>query len=193
MIDSLVKYFEKHVELDTVEVEFLQEHVPLRQLAKGDLLLEEGDISTEFYFVIQGGIRLFYHSSSGEKTAFFYFENSFVSAYESFIKQTPSRQNLQAIEDSVVAVIPFEAAYKIVDIFPKFEFLARVMMEEELMVYQDIISSFVTLNAEQRYENLLKNNPQVIQRIPQHQLATYLGIAPETLSRIRKRLVTLLS
>ena len=74
------------------------------------------------------------------------------------------------------------------ELFPKFDFLARVMMEEELIVCQDIISSFITLNAEKRYLKLLEKNDQALQRIPQYHLATFLGVTPETLSRIRKRI-----
>ena len=112
----------------------------------------------------------------------------FVSSYESFTKQIPSKHNLQTIEESIIAIISFEIAYKLLELFPKFDFLARIMMEEELIVCQEIISSFVTKNAENRYLKLLEENNNLLQRIPQHQLATFIGITPETLSRIRKRI-----
>lgn len=188
MIDSLISFFEKHVTFDEAEKDFLRENVPLREVSKDETLLSEGEVSTEFYFIIDGCIRLYYTTDIEEKTAFFYTERMFVSSYESFTKQTPSKHYLQAIEPTTVAVISFDVAYRLVDQFPKFEFLARVMMEEELIVYQEIISSFVTLNAERRYLNLLSSNSSLLQRIPQYQLATFLGVTPETLSRIRKRI-----
>jgi len=190
MIEGLIKYFEKYVFLDKTEIDFIRENILVKEVDKNCLLLSEGEVSKEFYFVLNGCIRLFYKSNFEEKTAFFYFENAFVSSYESFTKQIPAKHNLQSTERSTLAVISFEVAYKLIDLFPKFEFLARMMMEEELIVYQDIISSFITLNAEQRYLKLLDSNNQVLQRIPQHQLATYLGVAPETLSRIRKKIVS---
>ncbi|MGD1890356.1 MAG: Crp/Fnr family transcriptional regulator [Cyclobacteriaceae bacterium] len=187
MIDYLIKYFDNYVALEEEERGFIRGNISVREVLKDEILLSEGEVSTEFYFIIKGCIRLFYTVDVEEKTAFFYTENMFVSSYESFTKQTPSKHYLQAIEPTKVATISFDVAYRLIDQFPKFEFLARVMMEEELIVYQEIISSFVTLNAEQRYLKLLSSNKSLLQRIPQYQLATFLGVTPETLSRIRKR------
>ena len=190
MVDQLIIHFENHISLNHKEKDYIRKHIHVIKVAKNFSLLSEGDISREFYFVIQGGIRLFYTSDTVEKTAFFYFENTFASSYESFTKQIPAKHNLQTIDDSIIAVISFEAAYHLIELSPKFEFLARIMMEEELTIYQDIIYAFVTLTPEERYVHLLKSNNQILNRIPQYQLATYLGVTAETLSRIRKRIVS---
>lgn len=190
MITSLITYLEQYTSLTTEEKDYLNENIPVISLNKGHDLLSEGEVSTAFYFILEGGVRLFYRSGIEEKTAFFYFENMFVSSYESFTKQTPSKHNVQCIEPSQVAVISFEIAYKLLERFPKFEFLARIIMEEELIVCQEIISSFVTLNAEKRYLHLVESKSPLLQRIPQYQLATFLGVTPETLSRIRKRIIS---
>ncbi len=174
--------------MEDKEIALIRELIPIRMVKKDTLLLEEGKVSKEFYFILTGSARLFYLNDTVEKTAFFYFESQFVSSYESFTKQSPAKHNLQTCEDSTLAVISTETAHQLLNAFPKFESLARIMMEEELIIYQDIISSFITMNAEQRYLNLLNSNPLILQRIPQHQLATYLGVSPETLSRIRKRI-----
>ncbi|MFT5819974.1 MAG: CRP-like cAMP-binding protein [Crocinitomix sp.] len=190
MINDLIKYFEKLIPLGQEERNFISENVPVKMVPKNTLLLKDGDVSGEFYFMISGSARLFYNSNTGEKTAFFYFENSFVSSYESFTKQVPAKHNLQVMEDSTVAIITAEVAYQLVQLYPAFDFLARTMMEEELIMCQEIISTFITLSAEERYLKLIESNDQILQRIPQHQLATFLGITAETLSRIRKRIVS---
>jgi CRP-like cAMP-binding protein len=187
-IQPLIDFFEKHLELSSEEKAYLKERIPVIAPHKDLTLLKEGDVSSEFYFIIKGGIRLFYNVGDVEKTAFFYFENKFVSSYESFTKQTPSKHNLQTIEDTTIAVFKHEVVYKLLELFPRFEFLGRIMMEEELIVCQDIIASFISLNAEERYLKLIDTNNELIQRIPQHQLAPYLGVTAETLSRIRKRI-----
>lgn len=193
MNDPLVAFFEDHISLTSEDKEILQNEIPIRKIKKGEVLLSEGEVSNEFYFLLEGSVRLYYDVDGEEKTAFFYFENMFVSSYESFTKRTPAKHYLQATEDITVRVISCELAYELLERSPKFEFLARIMMEEELIVCQEIISSFVTLNAEKRYLKLLEENSPILQRVPQHQLATYLGVTPETLSRIRKRIATNIS
>ena len=187
-IQILIDFFEKHLELSIEEKSYLKENIPIIVPHKGVILLKEGDISSEFYFILKGGIRLFYNVNDVEKTAFFYFENKFVSSYESFTRQTPSEHNLQTIEDTTIAVFKHEVVYKLLELFPRFEFLVRIMMEEELIVCQDIIASFISLNAEERYLKLIDTNYELIQRIPLQHLATYLGMSRESLSRIRNRI-----
>jgi CRP-like cAMP-binding protein len=188
MIKGLIQFFEQHVELNKEETQYVMDSIPVQEIGKNTLLLAAGEISKSFYFILNGSVRMYYDVDGVEKTAFFYFENSFVSSYESFTRQVPAKHKLQTLENTTVAVISSEVAMQLVDRFPKFEFLARIMMEEELIVYQEIISSFITLNAEQRYLKLLNEQHPILQRIPQHQLATYLGVTAETLSRIRKRI-----
>lgn len=189
IINTLLSHLNQFIKLEDTEVLYLKSHIPIQTFPKNTYLLKEGSISKAFYFIIKGCVRLFYTVDGEEKTAFFYTENKFVSSYESFTKQLPSKHNLQCIEPTTVAVITVEAAQKLLEFSPKFEFLARIMMEEELIVYQNIISTFITLSNEQRYLHLLETEPELMQRIPQYYLATYLGVRPETLSRIRKRLV----
>lgn len=188
MLKALIDYFREHIEISESEVDALNALIPIRTFEKQDLLLKQGDISNSFFFIIKGMIRMYYVVDGVEKTAFFYVENSFVSAYASFTKQIPASFSFQALEETQVATISIEAAQEILALHPKFDFLARIAMEEELINCQDIIASFITLNAEQRYQKLLSSNPGIVQRVPQYHLASYLGVSPETLSRIRKRI-----
>jgi len=187
-MENLISLFKQYIDLSEEELEFLKNNLVTRSVSKNHVLLKESEISTEFYFIDQGCIRLFYNSNEEEKTAYFYTENMFVSSYQSFTKQIPATHNIAAIEDSKLIVFNLESVVKFTSYSPKFEFLARVIMEEELATYQQIISSFITQNAEERYQNFVKENPKLIQRIPQHQIATFLGVTSETLSRIRNRI-----
>ncbi|MEL6250822.1 MAG: Crp/Fnr family transcriptional regulator [Bacteroidota bacterium] len=187
---SLQPFFDhlnQFLELNKQELGFLKEAVHFREFSKGSVLLESGKLSQAFYFNLKGCVRLYYEVDGEEKTAFFYTENQFISSYESFTRQLPSRHSLQCIEDCQLVEIGMEAAANLLAYSPKFEALARIMMEEELIIYQDIISSFITLKPEERYLKLSEESPALFQRIPQYHLASYLGITPESLSRIKKR------
>lgn len=187
MIQSLIYRLHQITPLNVTEENFLKKHIPYKIYDKDEFLLRQGDISNAFFFIIKGCVRLFYLNNGQEKTAFFYTENQFVSSYESFVQQVPAKHYLQAIENTQVAVISTQATTQILEHFPKFELLSRILMEEEMIIYQDIIASFVALNPEQRYLKFMRTHAALLQRIPQYHIATYLGVTPETLSRIRKR------
>ena len=112
---------------------------------------------------------------------------NFISAYASFMKQTPCPFSLQATEPTEVAVIGLEASGKLLNYSPRFEKLARIAMEEEMISHQEIIASLLTLRPEERYAELLQNNPEIFQRVSQIQIASFIGVQPESLSRIKKR------
>jgi CRP-like cAMP-binding protein len=119
---------------------------------------------------------------------FFYSEHQFITVYESFIKGLPSKFYIECLESTTLAVFSYENEMKLLEQIPKLELLARLVMEEELSIYQEIIASLITLSPQERYNKLIKKDPKLVQRIPQYYLATYLGITPESLSRIRKRI-----
>lgn len=187
-MQPLITYLDQHLPLEPEEKAYLKEHIPLIKFKKNTVLLQQGAISTAFYFVITGCIRMYYLVDGIEKTTFFYQENDFVSSYESFTKGSPASHYLTTLEDTQVAQFTVSVVANLLSKHPRFEILARIAMEKELAVYQEMIASFITLNAEQRYLKLCNDSPALLQRIPQYHLATYLGVSPETLSRIRKRI-----
>ena len=188
MIEQFIEYLNRHIQLDDNEKQLIKELLPIKIIKKHHFLLKEGDISKEFYFNLSGCIRLFYNVDGVDKSAFFFTENQFVSSYESYVKQVPSKNNLQAVEKTKVVVLDMTSAIKLLEKSSKFEFLARLMMEEELIVYQNLVFSYISLKPEERYENFLESNPALLNRLPQHYIASYLGVSPESLSRIKKRL-----
>lgn len=188
MIQQFIDFLNTNVPLNAAEQAFLRDNVPLQSVTKGTVLLAEGDISRAFYFILSGCVRMYYLVDGDERTACFYTEREFVSSYDSYTKQVPATHYFECVEDCELVVISQETAMQLLQRFPNFEVLARVMMEQELATYQKIIASFVTLRPEQRYLQLMQSNPELLQRIPQYHLATFLGVKPESLSRIRKRI-----
>jgi len=193
MIEHFVDYLNRYVPLNAEEMAYVQAHVPVKDFPQGRVLLAEGDISRAFYFILSGCVRLYYITDGEERTAFFYTENEFVSSYDSYTKQRPATHYFECVEDCKLVIIGQETAMALLQRFPRFEMLARIMMEQELSTYQEIIASFVTLSTEQRYLRLMETQPALLQRIPQYHLATYLGVKPESLSRIKKRIIDKIS
>lgn len=154
---------------------------------KGAMLLRSGQISRAFYFNVNGFVRLFYLRGFEERTAYFYPKGVFVSAYESFVHQKPSHINLQVTEDSTLIAVDLEASMKLLQYAPKFDAIARTVMEEELIAHQKMIASLLTLNAEERYSQLMQESPWIFNKVAQQHIASYIGVQPESLSRIKKR------
>ena len=187
MLQYFIQHLQQFVSLNDMDIQFIKQIIPVQSFHKRELLLAEGEISKAFYFNLSGFVRLFYINKGEEKTAYFYPEKTFISAYASFTQQIPSQLNLQATESTTLAIISLEASRQLLAYSPKFEILARVAMEEELINHQEIIASLLTLNPEERYFHLLDKNPAIFQRVPQRQIASYIGVTAESLSRIKKR------
>jgi CRP-like cAMP-binding protein len=188
MLTSLIDYINKFVKLTPDEIDIIHQQVVVKTFEKGAILLKEGEIAKSFFFNLEGCVRIYYLVDGTEKTVFFYSEHQFITVYESFIKGLPSKFYIECLESTTLAVFSYENEMKLLEQIPKLELLARLVMEEELSIYQEIIASLITLSPQERYNKLIKKDPKLVQRIPQYYLATYLGITPESLSRIRKRI-----
>ena len=186
-LDPFLIRMSQLVALDASDKELLQQCLSVKQYKQKERLLREGQISPSFFYVLSGFIRLYYLREGSEITAYFYPPDTFVSAYESYVKQIPSRFNLQACAESIVVEIRSEAAVRLLNHSAKFEAIARMAMEDELIAHQRIIEGLLTLSPEERYYQLMQDNPGIFQQVPQHQIASYIGVKPESLSRIKKR------
>lgn len=184
---DFVDYIKLYTDFSDEELQMLQEVTDRRTYKKGEIIFEEGNISEDIYFVTKGCIRLFYNADGTEKTAFFYTEGQFICAGESYTFGVPAIENYQAIEESEVYVFNKAVNDKLLEITPRFEILARIATENELIVCQKMIASFVMKSAEERYVELLQTQRELFQRVPQQYIASYLGVSPETLSRIKTR------
>lgn len=160
----------------------------IKQFTKGTILLKEGQISTEAYFVLEGCVRQYYLVDGDEKTSNFFTEEQWVLSMTSFSQQIPSNHYLECCMDSSLVVGNREKEETLYKLFPKLETVSRKVMEKVFAEQQEIVASYTTDTPEQRYLKLLKTRPDLFQKIPQYQIASYIGIKPESLSRMRKRL-----
>lgn len=188
MIDKLIDYIELYTALSSREKDDLRELVEIQQFDKHAIIFSEGEISTDIYFVLEGCVRLFYNVDAVDKTAFFYTEGQFICAGESYTFHKPAVENYEALEPTTLCILSKTTIEKLLQRSGTFENIARIAVENELLTAQRIIASFVTLSAEDRYTDLLERRGELFLRIPQHYIATFLGVSPETLSRIKQRI-----
>ena len=162
--------------LNYIESEYLS--VPSKAI-----LLEEGKVAEKLYLIRKGCLRLFFYNEGKDITFQFFFEGDFVASFDSLYKRTPSLFYLESIEPTELTVIRRENFYNLIN--------NDLLFEEKLIdrfhAYQQLFLSRIKNTPQQRYEELLKEYPDIIQRVPQHYIASYLGITPVSLSRIRNR------
>lgn len=188
MQDLLFNFISKYISLTEEEKNVLISLNLFHSVKKGTILLKEGQNSKESYFVLNGCIRTYYILNGEEKTTAFYTEMDAFTP-PCVISKTPSEYYISCVEDSIILVSNEDMSEDVNSKFPKFDIMCRKFSEELLAKQQINFDEFKTSSPEQRYVNLQKNRPDLIQRVPQHQLASFLGIKPQSLSRLRARMV----
>jgi CRP-like cAMP-binding protein len=168
---------------------FLKVHLRFRQVPKKFKLSEEGKIAKELYFILKGLVRLYYTKDGEEITGFIFKEGLFSSSYDSFLRQVPSIQTLETLEDCELLVINYRRLQELYEELPKMQIVARKVAEQRFINGQMILSSFILDSLEERYRKFEEQHGDLLLRVPHHMIASYLGITPASLSRIRKRLM----
>lgn len=189
MDNKLVEYFSRIMPLSDEEKRAITESMVVKTFKKGTVLLEEGKISTECYFVLEGCVRQYYVVDGEEVTNNFFTEEQFVVSIISFSQKVPANHYFSCCEDSTLVVANEQKEHDLYQRFPKFETISRIVVSNNFGEQQEAMASYITDTPEQRYLKLLKSRPDLFQRIPQYQLASYIGVKPESLSRIRKRII----
>jgi CRP-like cAMP-binding protein len=188
MKDILFNFISKYISITEEEKNVLLSLDLFRSVKKGTILLKEGQNSKESYFVINGCIRAYYVLNGEEKTTAFYTEMDAFTP-PCVISQTPSEYYISCVEDSILLVSNDDMSVEVNSKFPKFDIMCRRFSEELLAKQRIDFDEFKTSSPEQRYLNLIQKKPDLIQRVPQHQLASFLGIKPQSLSRLRARIL----
>lgn len=188
MFNELKLFCKKTIPFSTGELELIDKYFERKPLRKKEYLLKEGRICNFLGFVATGSIRHFHIKNGLEKTCDISFENSWVTDFQSFISENTCIMNLQAMEDSTVYIISKKSLGKLYKDCPKYETFGRKMAEGVANRATRIAISLSSDKPEERYLNLINTRPDFFQRIPQKHIANFLGISPESLSRIRSRI-----
>lgn len=160
---------------------------PIKTYKKGTCLIHEGQVAENAFHLISGCIREYETVDGIEKTTAFYTEDQSVVNFHSLANQAPSRVSHMCVEDSTVAVLNAGKEKELYRKHPRFETFCRTGMEQMMGANQEQLTEIITMKPEQRYEKLQQERPDLLNRVPQYQIASYLGITPEALSRLRNR------
>lgn len=189
MKSALFNYMSKYTSLNAEEQLDIVEGILIEEYKKGTVLLRQEDIPSKCFFVLKGCVRQYSIDELGKEVTFnFYTEEQAVSIYNRHSqKSKPSAYTLACLEDSLLVVGDLNGEQDMLHKYTQLETMIRKMVEENLGEVQDDLASFIASSPEERYKTLLRKRPNLVNRVPQHQLASYLGITPESLSRIKKR------
>jgi CRP-like cAMP-binding protein len=188
MQNLLFDFISKYISLTEDEKNAIFSLDIFRSVKKGTTLLKEGQKSQDCYFVLKGCIRKYYIIDGKEKTTAFFTEMEELTPH-CVKNNAPSEYFISCVEDTILTVANPDMEVETFIKFPKFEIMCRILSEELLAKEQINFDEFKISSPEQRYLNLLQKRPDLIQRVPQHQLASYLGIKPQSLSRLRARII----
>jgi CRP-like cAMP-binding protein len=155
------------------------------------ILLKEGKKSQHYIFIEKGCVRAFFNNNGQDKTMQFFFENEGLTSFDSFINNVPSQVSIETIEPSVIYLLPKRYVIQMLNELSHEPGFAQMIMHvsaQRQIHYINEFVSFIRDTPEQRYKNLLNKKPHIIQRVPQHYIASYLGVSKVHLSRIKSKL-----
>ena len=172
------------------EFRFFEEVFSPKQVKKKQFLLHEGSICKYMAFIAKGAMRQYLTDEKGtEQIVRFGIEGWWMSDRESFVSLTPSKYTIDAVEDCDLLVTTYEKITRLKARSPLFVKLGQILDEKSYIASQRRIEATISYTAEEKFLYLMENNPEFLPRFPQNMLASYLGLTPETLSRVRKQLL----
>lgn len=189
MLDKVRAHIQKHIELSDEEFDYFLSITRHRKIRRRQYVLQAGDICTYESYVIGGCLRVYYVDEKGQEHILqFAVEDWWIGDMHSFLNETPSKYNIDALEDTELLQLDKLSLEKLYKKVPQFERFFRIKIQNAYVQLQQRVVSSMSEPAEQRYIQFIEKYPYLEQRLPQHQVASYLGITPEFLSRIRKNL-----
>ncbi|RYF37999.1 MAG: Crp/Fnr family transcriptional regulator [Chitinophagaceae bacterium] len=187
-LEPLFDYFDRLIPLNKEEKEMVRERFHPRLFRKRQYVLQEGDVCMQFYFVVRGCLRMYKIDDQGATHILqFASENNWINDLGSFHQIKPSALNIDALEDTVVMQISHADLISLYIAAPKFDRIFRVLIENGFIRLQERLLQNISSTAEERYQTFLEIYPHLVNRLSQVQIASFLGITPEFLSRLRNR------
>lgn len=190
LFDFFVEVDKENIKMSSDELFILEQFnksINRLTIPSKTILLYEGKIADTLYLIRKGSLRLFFYNEGKDVTFQFFFEGDFVASFDSLYKRQPSLFSLESIEPTEVIAIKREDFYNLLEQTPALRKVYEEKLIDRFHVYQQLFLSQIKNTPAQRYGELLKEYPYIIQRVPQHYIASYLGITPVSLSRIRNR------
>lgn len=183
MVNQLIDEIKKDKEIwEKFKNHFIEKTVPTKTI-----LLLEGEISNQMHFIKKGCLRMWFNKDGKDITFQFFFEGQAVASIDSFLSNQPSMFTLESIEPSTIISISKDNFEQLQQSIPKFILGFQEILYKRLRNYSQLFLSRIKDTPRERYEDLIKNHPEIIKRVPQHYIASYLGITPISLSRIRNK------
>jgi len=188
-IQHLIRYFKNYFSLNGEEQNELSACFTERNIKRRQFILQEGDICRHFTFVVSGCLKMYAVDKNGkEHNIQFAAENDWITDLSSFYSEKPSQLDIEAVEPTVVLQIKHDNLLNLYINYHKFDRNFRIIIEQKYIELQNRVLQNISSTAEERYEFFLKQYPSLSNRLPNTQIASYLGITPEFLSSIRKNL-----
>ena len=182
-----INTFRQFTDFNDSELGIVMPYFESKNFKKKTIILQAGKVSNEVYYIVKGCMRLFCEKDGEELSTYFFTENMFAGSYDSFLSRKPSKVAIETLEECEVLVLSHNSLEKLYEVFPKMNEFIRKAIEQRFVVLHDLFISYLLNSPEERYLMLQKDRPDLLQRIPQHQIASFLGITPVSLSRIRNR------
>ncbi len=188
MSKELLQFLSKIDAFTPEEIAELIDIITVHEIKKNTVLVHAGKVCRLCYFVLKGCLRQYVVEDGIEKTIAFYTEGQAINYFTSKTSKIPATSSLSTLENALLLIGNPEEEMQMYARFPKLEKIAYAMTEQEFGRTQDEFANFIVSSPEQRYLSLLHQKPELIKRVPQRILASYLGMTPQSLSRIRKRI-----
>ena len=184
-MEALYQNIQQYIRLDEPLKSAIGESFQKKDYKKGDFLLKEGQYARRLFFIEQGTLRTYYLHDNKEVTSWFYTEGYFVSSWNSFYTGAPSYESIEALSDCTVYWIAADRYQALIEAHSSFERFARITAEQQLAFLDSFSKGYNYFTAKQKYEHLIRFIPDIELRVKLGQIASFLGISQETLSRIR--------